>query len=63
MNAIQEMKRNVLALEHAVLPVCGHPEGDELPQVATLDDIEMDLICEMTGKPWEVIQGDNVVEH
>ena len=41
---------NVKDMENIIFVCFGTPKGDELPQVATPDDVVIDLMSRQTGK-------------
>lgn len=53
-----KLMEDTIRLENA-LAVCGiAPQGAELPQVATPNDIIVDLICRSTGKTSNVVDAE-----
>ncbi len=44
-------------MEKAVSLCYGRPEGDELPQVASVDDILVDIYCDALNMPHEYAAG------
>ncbi len=45
---------HVESFESIVAYCCGSPKGDELPQVAGIDDIAIDVFNDLTAMPREV---------
>lgn len=54
----RDIIREVQDLENVVFVCFGRPEGDDLPQVCTSDDVVVDLICDTTGKTMKLVDAE-----
>lgn len=48
---------DVREMEEIVTLCCGRPQGDELPQVATVNDVLMDVYSDILNMPREYAAG------
>ncbi len=49
---------SVEELENVIFVCFGAPKGDELPQVASTDDVVMDTVRECTGKTLRLVDAE-----
>ena len=53
-NAIVE---RAMEMDNIISVCCGNPQGDELPQVASAEDIMIDIFSDFTNAPREYAAG------
>lgn len=51
------MMENISEMEELMSVCCGNPQGDELPQVAGLEDVMIDLMSDVMQMPHEYAAG------
>lgn len=57
MRALGSIVEDAIEMENIVSVCGGTPRGDELPQVAGLEDILIDVYSDMTNAPREIAAG------
>jgi hypothetical protein len=53
MRHVNSIVEDAIEMETIVSVCCGNPRGDELPQVASTEDIMIDIYSDMTNAPRE----------
>ena len=53
MKNVNSIVEDAIEMEKIVSVCCGNPQGDELPQVASAEDILIDVYSDMTNAPRE----------
>jgi hypothetical protein len=53
MKSINSIVENAIEMENIVSLCCGSPQGDELPQVASAEDILIDVYSDILNAPRE----------
>lgn len=53
MRHVNSIFEDAIEMESIVSVCCGSPRGDELPQVASTEDIMIDIYSDMTNAPRE----------
>lgn len=57
MKTVSSIRQNAMEMEDIMAVCCGVPQGDELPQVAGVQDILIDVYSDMLNMPREIAAG------
>lgn len=57
MKAVHSIAQTAIEMENLMSVCCGTPRGDELPQVAGVEDILMDVYSDILNVPRELAAG------
>jgi hypothetical protein len=53
MKNVHSIEESAIEMDNIISVCCGNPQGDELPQVASAEDILIDVYSDITNAPRE----------